>query len=121
MSKCARIHRVRPSLPIDNVLLLHNNARPHTSTRTREKITSFGWTTLPHPPYSPDLALSDYHLFGTMKESLKGKRYSSDEEVKSLVKKWLKEQSTELYGAGIHALIRRWNIAIERNSDYLEK
>ena len=48
-----------------------------------------------------------------------GKHYSSDEEVKSVVKKWLKGQSTEFYGAGIHALILRWNIAIERNGDYV--
>ena len=60
----ARIRRVRPNLPIDKVLLLHDNARPHTSIRTRETITLYGWTTLPHPPYSPDLAPSDYHLFG---------------------------------------------------------
>ena len=56
-----------------------------------------------------------------MKEGLGSKHYSSDEEVKSVVKKWLKEQSTEFYGAGIHALIQRWNIAIERNGDYVEE
>ena len=31
------------------------------------------------------------------------------------------EQSTEFYRAGIYALIRRWNIAIERNVAYVEK
>ena len=55
-----------------------------------------------------------------MREALRG-RYSSDEEVKSVGKKWFKEQSTEFYGAGIYALIRRWNIAIERNGYYVEK
>ena len=60
----------------------------HTSIRTRETIISFEWTTLPHPPYSPD-----YHLFSLMKEGLKGKHYVSDEEVKTAVIKWLKEQS----------------------------
>ena len=56
-----------------------------------------------------------------MKEGLGGKHDSSDKKVKSVVKKWLKEQSTEFYGAGIHALIRRWNIAIEKNAEYVEK
>ena len=56
-----------------------------------------------------------------MKEGLRGKHYHSDEGVKSVGKKWLKEQSTKLYGAGIHTLIQRWNIANERNSDYVEK
>ena len=40
---------------------------------------------------------------------------------KTAVMKWLKEQSTEFYVAGMHALIRRWNIAIEKNGDYVEK
>ena len=43
-------------LPSDYVLLLHDNARLHTSIRTRETIASFGWTTLLHPPCLPDLS-----------------------------------------------------------------
>ena len=95
----AKIQRVRTSLPIDKVLLLHNNAQSHTSIRARETIASLWWTTLLHPPYSPELAPSDYYLFGPTKEGLRGKHYSSDEEVKTAVKKWLKEQSTKFYGA----------------------
>ena len=62
-----------------------------------------------------------YHFFSPMKEGLRGKHYASDEEVKTVVMKWLKEQSTEFYKAVIHALIQRWNIAIERNGNYVEK
>ena len=76
---------------------------------------------LPLPPYSPGLAPSDYHLFGPVEEGLRGKHYASNEEVKTVLKKWLKEQWTEIYETGIHALIWRWGIAIERNSDYVEK
>ena len=68
----AKIRRVWPNLDMANVLLQHDNAHPHTSIRTMEAITSFGWTVIPHPPYSPDLAPSDYHLFGPMKEGLWG-------------------------------------------------
>ena len=38
-----------------------------------------------------DLAPSDYHLIGPMKESWRGKHYASDEVVKTAVIKWLKE------------------------------
>ena len=41
--------------------------------------------------------------------------------MKTAVMKWLKEQSIEFYEAGKHALIRKWNITIERNGDYVEK
>ena len=117
----ARIRRVRPDSDMCNVLLQHDNARPHTSIKTREMVTAFGWTTLPHPPYSPDLAPSDYHLFGPMKEALRGNRYSTDDEVKAAIKGWLREQSADFYNAGIHALLQRWTTAIQRGGDYVEK
>ena len=66
-----------------------------------------------------ELALLDYHLFDPMKEGLRDKHYASDEEVKIAVMKWLKEQSTRFYGTDIHALSRRWDITIKRNSDYV--
>ena len=103
----ARIRRVRPHMDTDNVLFLHDSARPHTSIRTRETIASFGSTTLLHPSYSPDLAPLDYHLFGPMKQGLRGKHYENDEEVKTTVKTWFKEQPVEYYEAGIHALVKR--------------
>ena len=45
------------------VILLHDNARPHIKKNVNEKLNEFKWEVLPHPPYSPDLAPSDYHLF----------------------------------------------------------
>jgi hypothetical protein len=38
-----------------------------TSHCTLGKIEKFEWKVLPHPPYSLDLAPSDYHLFGPLK------------------------------------------------------
>ncbi|GFT40343.1 mariner Mos1 transposase [Trichonephila clavipes] len=52
------------------VLLLHDNARPHTSRTTRKLIESLGWVALGHAPYSPDLAPSDFHLFRYLKTQL---------------------------------------------------
>src|SRR5215468_1114266 len=34
------------------------------------------WEVLPHPSYSPDVAPSDYHLFGYMKDQLRQRRQS---------------------------------------------
>ncbi|KAJ8941295.1 hypothetical protein NQ318_000595 [Aromia moschata] len=43
------------------------------------------WKQLEHPPYSPDLSLCDYHLFGPLKKALAGERFEHDEEVKQFV------------------------------------
>jgi hypothetical protein len=57
------------------------NTQPHTSLKTQEAITKLGWSVLPYPPYSPDLAPSDFHLFGAIKDAIAGKRFRSDDEV----------------------------------------
>jgi hypothetical protein len=51
-----------------DVLLQQDKARPHTS----DAIAHLGFTVLPHSAYSPDLTLSDFHLFPKMKEDLIG-------------------------------------------------
>ena len=117
----AKIRRVWPNLDMANMLLQYDNARPHTSIRTMETITSFGWTVIPHRPYSPDLAPSDYPLFGPMKEGLRGNRYGNDNEVKTAVLNWLRHQPAEFYNTGIHVLVHRWTVALERGGDYVEK
>jgi len=43
------------------------------------------------PPYSLDLALSDFLLFGALKKHLKGKSVTRDEEVQAAVIKWFQE------------------------------
>ncbi|XP_078032691.1 histone-lysine N-methyltransferase SETMAR-like [Augochlora pura] len=45
------------------VVCHRDNVRPHTSIVTRLKIQEFGWDVLMHPPYSLDLAPSDYHVY----------------------------------------------------------
>jgi histone-lysine N-methyltransferase SETMAR len=53
-----------------DVLLSHDNTGPYTNKHTTEAITKFGWTLLLHVPHSPNLAPSNFHLFGTLKDSL---------------------------------------------------
>jgi histone-lysine N-methyltransferase SETMAR len=65
----------------DSVCFLQGNARPHTATLMMATLLNLKWDVLPHPPYSPDLALSDYYLFGPMKGGLGGKRFRNNEEV----------------------------------------
>ncbi|PNF41490.1 hypothetical protein B7P43_G13226 [Cryptotermes secundus] len=41
-------------------LFLHDNAPAHTEMSVRQLLTKNGMTSVPHPPYSPDLAPCDF-------------------------------------------------------------
>jgi len=66
------IRTKRQGLLSSGVLLLHDNVRPHTAIHTLQTLVKLCFTVLEHPAYSPDLAPSDYHLFGPLKDALKG-------------------------------------------------
>jgi histone-lysine N-methyltransferase SETMAR len=79
------------------VRLLHDNATPHAAGRTRETIENMGWEILEHPPYSPDLARSDFHLFGKLKKHPSGKRISSHQAVENETRNWLTNLDANSY------------------------
>ena len=51
------------------VLFLHDKAPVHRTLATQKKLAYLGFQFLDHPPYSPDLAPSDYHLFPGLKKN----------------------------------------------------
>lgn len=103
------------------VSILHDNARPHVARQTVDLLQNFGWNVITHPPYSPDLAPSDYHLFPKLKEHLSGRRFCSDDEVKDEVLRFLKGMAASWYDMGIIKLPQRLQKCIDRNGDYVEK
>ena len=71
----------------DSICFLQDNARPHTAALTMETLRKLKWDVLPHLPYSPDLAPSDFYLFGPLKEFLGGKKFQSTNEITQACKK----------------------------------
>jgi histone-lysine N-methyltransferase SETMAR len=67
------------------VLLLHDNACPHTAAHTVDTLHALKFEVLKHPPYSPDLVPSDFHVLGPMKEHLLGQKFANDNEVMEAV------------------------------------
>lgn len=59
-----------------------------------------GFLLVPHPPYSPDLAPSDFHLFPNLKKALAGQRYTTDEEVGNWWRQLLEDQTTHSVADG---------------------
>ena len=79
------------------LLFLHDNALAHRALATQKKLAYMGFLCLDRPPYSPDLALSDCHLFPGLKKQLKGRHFSSDAEVTAATGTWLDGQISEFF------------------------
>ena len=73
------------------------------------------------PAYSPDLAPADFHLFGPLKEALRGRRFSCDVDVNAAVHQWLRAQRKTFFADGIKKLVGRWEKCIAKQDDYIEK
>jgi hypothetical protein len=83
---------VRSNWNTKDVLLLHDNARPHTSLSTRETIAKIWWTLLPHPAHNPHLATYGCHLFGPVKDALPGRHFADKNELKQRCRDVLRRQ-----------------------------
>ena len=126
---CATLQKLRRAIQnkrrgmlTAGVVLLHDNARPHTARRTAAVLTEFGWELFPHPPYSPDLAPSDFHVFLHLKKFLSsGERFHNDEELKTSVTRWFNSQAAEFYDTGIQKLIPRYDKCLNSGGGYVEK
>ena len=103
------------------VLLHQDNAPVHTSRIAMEAVRECGYELLPHPPYSPDLAPSDFHLFPKLKKYLRGRRFDDDNELTATVEGWLGDQPVDLFQSGIRDWQSRWNRCVELEGDYVEK
>ena len=79
------------------VLFLHNNALAHRALATQKKLAYLDFECLDHPPYTLDLAPSDYHLFPGLKKQLKGHHFSSDTEVIAAAETQLGGQISEFF------------------------
>jgi len=114
------IHKKRPELANrKGVVFHHDNARPHTSLTTRNKLLTLGWNVLPHPAYSPDLAPSDYYLFRSLQNSMNGKTFNNEETVKEHLDWFFADKPQTFYERGIMKLVERWQEVINKNSQYI--
>ena len=88
---------------------------------TKDWLRKYSCEVLIHPPHSPDLAPSDYHLFGPLKSHLAGQRFNADEDLIQELCTWLQNLDVNFFRKGIFSLMQRWQKCIDRNGDYVEK
>jgi len=102
-------------------MLLHDNARPHTAAHRVDTLRDLKFEVLKHPPYSPGLAPSDFHLFGPMKEHLQGNKFTDDDRVVEAVQSWLKATPKSFLLEDIRKLVDRWTKCVSKQRECVEK
>ena len=85
------------------------------------KINELHYKLVPHPPYSPGLAPSDFFLFPNLKNWLAGKTFSSNDAVIDAVNDCVGSMQKSFFTEGLKKLETRWAKCIELIGDYIEK
>ena len=94
-----------PELVKRKCIIFHQDSlRPHMSLMTRQKLLQLGWEVLIHPPYSPDIAPSDFHLFRSLQNSLNGKSFISLEDCKRHLEQFFAQKEEKFWEDGIMKL-----------------
>ena len=101
-------------------ILLHDGARPHAAEMTQRKLHGLGYEILPHPPYSPDLAPTDYHLFKHLNNFLQNKKFENQEALKNSVSQFFDSRTPEFYSKGIKSLPKRWQKCVDALGNYFD-
>ena len=93
----------------------------HKCKIVQAAIRQVGFIELNHPAYSPDIAPSDYHLFSNLKEFVRLKNSSSDDEAVTTVEDYLTDLNSEFFCKGIQSLHDRWQHVVASEGQYIQK
>ncbi|GFO39048.1 histone-lysine N-methyltransferase SETMAR [Plakobranchus ocellatus] len=102
-------------------ILLPETPGATESNLTQQWLQRYGWEILPHPVHSPDLAPSDFHLFGPLKRHLGGMAFETEDDLISELRNWFDNLDVDFFRVGINSLLSRWQKCIDLHRDYVEK
>ena len=103
------------TLQIGSVAFPPGQYTVHNPILVTDYLTNMGIKTVPHPPYSPDLAPCDFLLF----PKLRGCRYKTIEEMKEAVTKFIDTLTQEDFHGAFKKLLERYK-CIAAGGDYFE-
>ena len=110
----------RTVLPAKGVFLLHDNAPVHKSALVKEYLAQNQIKTLPHPPYSPDLAPCDFWLNPYIKACLRGRRFETRTQVGSALFQCLKGIPKQAFKDAFTQWLHRLEKCVEAKGEYFE-
>jgi hypothetical protein len=110
-----------PALMNRKRMLLQDNARPHTAKKTLQKIEELDRIELlPHPAFSPYLEPSEYYLFHSMAQFLRGKKFQSVADVEVAVEEFSASKDKEWFYQASKELAEKWVKTIEHEGLYFK-
>ena len=113
-----KINKQRPTSGTTNITFHHDNVRPHVTAMVKSHLKDAQFTIIRHPPYSPDLALSDYWLFDLIKSRLD--HHTDFESQKRQITKIMEEIPKEEYKKTFDKWLERMQLYINNKGEYFE-
>lgn len=111
---------VLEGLTTKGLMLHHDNASSHKASLTDKFLKANKLRVVPHPPYSPDLAMCDFWLFSGLKRNLRGRNFATEDELDEAVMTYFASISKD-YWLGAFAMWKeRMERCIEVKGDYFE-
>lgn len=86
-----------------------DNAPIHNAVTVKDEMEDLGLARAPHPPYSPDLAPSDFYLFGALKSRIKGIEFRDCDEIKE----WIMDEFERIPSDELRRVFRLWAMRLE--------
>jgi histone-lysine N-methyltransferase SETMAR len=96
-----------------------DNARAHMARTTQETSDISRFKCTPQPPYGPDIAPSDFFLFGWLKTQLERREYNGEDELYEVVDEIFTSLSIEMIEAVFVDRMNRLRRLIDGNGDYV--
>ncbi|UYV78600.1 hypothetical protein LAZ67_16002110 [Cordylochernes scorpioides] len=101
------------------IILLHDNARPHVAQVVKATLQELECEVLQHPPYSPDLVPTNYHLFRFMSNHMRGTTFDDEEDLKTWLNNFFDTRLGNFWRKGINKIVERWEEVVNNNEEYI--
>ena len=87
-------------------ILLHDNVRPYVAQVVKDTLQELKWEVLQHLPYSSDLGPTDYYLFRSLSNHMRGVTFNNEEDLKNWLNKFFNTRPRGFLAEHINKLVK---------------
>ena len=107
------------TLPRWEIVIQHDNARPHVSHQVKEWLTVQHIYLLKQPPYSPDTNLMDRFLFRNYEVYRRGQHFSDSREIDDSVRQFLFTTAPNKLAKELENFLEHLKKVVDAHGDYV--